>query len=467
MKITRVAFASLAAALFTAAPAHAQWSLNGVKVFYTAGNVGIGTNNPAHQLDVRSPGARAISGTATAGSGTRHGVYGQANSTAGIGVYGLANASSGTNYGVYGKTNSNNGYAGYFEGGRNYMQGRLGLGTKNPSQRLHVAGNAKVTGWIGTDGNAPVELRSHNKTVLRLRHITQTNPVSLKGVNMIGGHETNSIADGAIGATIGGGGGTVLNINQGNTIGANGSYATISGGHSNNATADSAAIAGGNYNTASGNNSFVGAGTLNTAAGASSVVPGGISNVAGGGYSFAAGRRAKANHEGSFVWGDATNDDVASSAANQFTVRSSGGARFFSSADLNNGVTLAAGGGSWQNLSDRNAKENFEKVDGRAILERLAALPMMTWNYKSQDASIRHIGPTAQDFHAAFGIGEDQTRITTTDADGVALAAIQGLHLMLKEREAEIASLRQEKDAQLQALMERLNLLEAKLASHE
>jgi uncharacterized protein YceH (UPF0502 family) len=69
-----------------------------------------------------------------------------------------------------------------------------------------------------------------------------------------------------------------------------------------------------------------------------------------------------------------------------------------------------------------------------------------TWRYKSQDASIRHIGPTAQDFKAAFGVGETDTGIATVDADGVALAAIQGLNQKLnqklEQKEAEIAELK-------------------------
>ena len=74
----------------------------------------------------------------------------------------------------------------------------------------------------------------------------------------------------------------------------------------------------------------------------------------------------------------------------------------------------------------------------------MAELPISTWNYKSQDASIRHMGPMAQDFRAAFGLGTSDTMIDTVDPDGVALAAIQGLHEMLSEKEGEILELRQE-----------------------
>ena len=175
-------------------------------------------------------------------------------------------------------------------------------------------------------------------------------------------------------------------------------------------------------------------------------------------------RRAKAVHDGAFVWGDLTNSDVASFAINTFSVRASGGTKFYSSSGLLTGVELEAGSGTWSDLSDRNVKENFQKVDSREILERLAAIPIETWNYKTQDDSIRHIGLMAQDFHAAFGVGGNKTRITTIDADGVALAAIQGLNQILREKETEIAALRSEKDAQIADLAGRLERLEAMMS---
>jgi hypothetical protein len=75
------------------------------------------------------------------------------------------------------------------------------------------------------------------------------------------------------------------------------------------------------------------------------------------------------------------------------------------------------------------------------ILERLAEIPVSTWNYKTQDKSIRHIGPMAQDFYSAFQVGEDERHITTVDEAGVALAAIQGLYQLLQEKERQITTL--------------------------
>ena len=109
--------------------------------------------------------------------------------------------------------------------------------------------------------------------------------------------------------------------------------------------------------------------------------------------------------------------------------------------------------------SDRNAKENFSPVDAGMILEKVAALPISRWNFRSHGSS-EHIGPMAQDFHAAFGLnGEDDTHIATVDADGVALAAIQGLNQKLtrelKHQEEENAERKRER-AELKKLLQQI-----------
>ena len=105
--------------------------------------------------------------------------------------------------------------------------------------------------------------------------------------------------------------------------------------------------------------------------------------------------------------------------------------------------------------SDRNLKENFAPVSSREVLEKIAAMPISRWNFKG-DAATPHIGPMAQDFHAAFGVGTDDRHIATVDADGVALAAIQGLNQKL---EAEVKS----KDIRIAELEKRLSVIEALL----
>jgi hypothetical protein len=76
------------------------------------------------------------------------------------------------------------------------------------------------------------------------------------------------------------------------------------------------------------------------------------------------------------------------------------------------------------------------------LLDKVAAMPISHWNFKG-DTATPHLGPMAQDFHAAFGLGTDDKHIATVDADGVALAAIQGLNQKLDETRAENAELKQ------------------------
>jgi len=265
--------------------------------------------------------------------------------------------------------------------------------------------------------------------------------------------------------TVGGGENNQAGDNAGTT--SDRPHATVGGGSGNTASGQLATVGGGSSNTASSTQSTVGGGGSNTASGIFATVPGGALNTAEGNYSFSAGRRAKANHLGSFVWADTSDFDFASTAANEFSARSTGGARFVSGIDgagvPNAGVTLAAGGNAWAAISDRSVKANFTSVNGHDVLERLASVPIETWNLKSQDESIRHMGPMAQDFYAAFGLGESDTSITTVDADGVALAAIQGLYELSQEQAARIDAL-EEENASLQ---QRLDSLETRVSALE
>ncbi len=108
-------------------------------------------------------------------------------------------------------------------------------------------------------------------------------------------------------------------------------------------------------------------------------------------------------------------------------MRAAGGVGFYTNAALTTGLRLAPSGSQWLGVSDVNTKENFRDISGEDVLDKIARMPVREWSYKAQDASIRHMGPTAQDFHAAFGLGEDPLRIGTLDADGVALAGVKAL----------------------------------------
>ena len=134
-------------------------------------------------------------------------------------------------------------------------------------------------------------------------------------------------------------------------------------------------------------------------------------------------------------------------SANQFLARASGGVTFYSSPNLKAGVRLAPGSGTWSSLSDRNVKSGIVPVSDDDILARVATLPISEWSYTTE-RGVRHLGPMAQDFYAAFNVGEDDRHITSIDEDGVALAAIKALNAKVSHRDAAIRSL-QRKDAEL------------------
>ena len=129
------------------------------------------------------------------------------------------------------------------------------------------------------------------------------------------------------------------------------------------------------------------------------------------------------------------------------------------------------GDSSWNVLSAKDSKENYTHVDAVHILEQVVELPIERWNYRHQDDSVKHIGPYAEDFHAAFGLhGESNRTISSQDLDGVALAAIQGLTLKLEanleEKQTEIDRLEAEnklQDERFASLEQRLLAMEASM----
>jgi hypothetical protein len=135
----------------------------------------------------------------------------------------------------------------------------------------------------------------------------------------VAGGERNTVASAAQYAAISGG--------SQNHIANNALYATIGGGWTNTASGGYATIGGGLRNVASGADATVGGGHLGTASGFRSTIPGGSINEAAGDYSLAAGRRAKAIHNGTFVWADSQNADISSTTADQVTLRAGGGVR--------------------------------------------------------------------------------------------------------------------------------------------
>src|SRR6185295_14861152 len=114
--------------------------------------------------------------------------------------------------------------------------------------------------------------------------------------------------------------------------------------------------------------------------------------------------------------------------------------------------------------SSREIKQGFAAVDQRALLDRVLALPITTWAYKS-DQNVRHVGPMAEDFYSAFQVGADDKGISVTDSAGVALAAIQGLYSVIAEKDVKLEKVALENADLAQRLARLEALLEAPGAS--
>jgi hypothetical protein len=418
--------------------------------------------------------------------------------------------------------------------------------------------NVSSAQFLGSTNSQSLEFKVGGLRALRLE------PNAFNHPNVIGGSPSNRVDAGVIGAFIGGGGFDALNTSpnrigsgfgviaggDGNIIDTNADSCVIGGGDENHILTRSgqSVIAGGELQIVTNASlSFLGGGfanqigdtfseggvidvpapnTANVIAGGGgnailfgsqegtiggggnnfisnsifATIPGGRLNSAVADYTFAAGRRAKANHVGAFVWADSTDADFASTGTNQFIIRAGGGVGIGTAApatalhvrdigdcqisvesiqsgerwtlqssgtntpgkfgtfqiidrtagasrlliDTNGNVGIGAtptnklqvGGGitctALTQTSDRNAKENFEPVSPREVLNKVAALPITTWNFKELRDG-RHMGPMAQDFYAAFRLGGSDKTITSVDPDGVALAAIQGLNQKLED----------------------------------
>lgn len=170
-------------------------------------------------------------------------------------------------------------------------------------------------------------------------------------------------------------------------------------------------------------------------------------------YSMAMGYRASTNgHTGAKVFGDAsTTDSIEAVANNEFAVRAAGGFRFRTNATLTTGCNLPAGSGVFSCASSRDFKENFKNVNEDEVLDKLAALPLTTWNYKDDPKKTAHLGPMAQDFYSSYRLGENDTSIGVQDLAGVALAATKALN----RRTEEVKALREEV-AEMKKELERL-----------
>lgn len=255
-------------------------------------------------------------------------------------------------------------------------------------------------------------------------------------------------------------------------------YGSVAFGNNNTATS-SGSVAMGGYSAARGSRSMamgsssVANGDYSVAMGYQSIANGGQSVAIGDEaqtsdrYALALGSQAKATSYAGVAIGwkastgtisqggmilnaeyTASGDGPTLQGTSQFAAR----ARHFWFGDDNN-ITYNTGnlietstgayltdGGTWTNSSDSTKKEHYRPVDGEALLSTLQTLPVRTWTYKAEPDSVRHMGPTAQEFRAAFGLGSSEKAISTVDIDGVNMRAIQAL-------EQRTRTLRQENEA--------------------
>lgn len=224
----------------------------------------------------------------------------------------------------------------------------------------------------------------------------------------------------------------------------------------------------GRNNVMRGLNGFVGGYDSKTQSSTSSYVPSfafGYRSEARSstGSDYALGYYARTGgYEGCFVLADYSpfrtsfvDDSLVSTARNQFSARFAGGYRLYTTAATPGsnpgqgtpvGVQLTAGANAWTVLSDSTQKERIILADGNRFLDRIGRMRLGSWNYKGQSAdTMRHYGPMAQDFFAAFGhdaVGRsgNATSINQADFDGVNLIAIQALYRRVQALEAENAS---------------------------
>jgi Chaperone of endosialidase len=128
----------------------------------------------------------------------------------------------------------------------------------------------------------------------------------------------------------------------------------------------------------------------------------------------------------------------------------------------NTAVTVIEGQVAFTFPSDKTKKENFQQVDGEAVLDKIRGFELSSWNFIGHDPKeFRHYGPMAQDFFAAFGhdgVGQigSETTINSGDMAGILMIAVQALEKRtaeLKQKEERIAVL----ESRLEALELRNN----------
>ena len=199
----------------------------------------------------------------------------------------------------------------------------------------------------------------------------------------------------------------------------------------------------------------------------------GYSSTADANYSMALGYRASTNGQvGSIVIATGnpviTSDSLEAGFQNEMLIRASGGIRIRSNVALSNGCNIGASGTSWVCSSSRALKENYAPVDGEDLLRRIRGVELNRWTLRDDPARTPHIGPFAEDFYAAFGVGADPGAIGHQDIDGVNFGGVKALDartLQMQSRMDEQARQIEQLQADKAALEARIQRLEALLTA--
>jgi len=195
----------------------------------------------------------------------------------------------------------------------------------------------------------------------------------------------------------------------------------------------------------------------------------GYRTTANNDYSVALGYRASNNtHTGTMAMGDeSTTDSVRNQADNEFRIRYNGGIRLRVSPAANSNTPGSAGNvgcditvavPSWTCASSRTLKHNYLAIDGEDVLVRMRGVPITRWTMIADSTNVQHLGPVAEDFFDAFGLGLGRTTIGLGDIDGVMFAGVKALEQRtrdlrealtgktaeLEEVKADLAALRKE-----------------------
>ena len=427
--------------------------------------IGAGRNNMIlsnGEYSVISGGRENVIGTGAAyaqvGGGERNRVHGGFHGTIAGGGANSIHATSATIGGGTSNSIETNAYESVVAGGFGNIIHTNALRSAIAGGAFHEIGVGAESSFVGGG--------TRNKAGSNAVHTT------------ISGGSNNSVERGATYSFVGGG--------KLHTIRPDSAHATIAGGDGNIAAGEAPAIGGGTLNEVETGTTYAtiagGGGNRITAGSFSSTIAGGYLNQVSGNFSLAAGNRAQANHSGTFAWAGGNTLSYASIFPNSFNIYASNGvsmdygpqsaaqprgARYVYIGPVNSGLTIQVwngarltDGGIWTNASDKHRKTDFQGVDPRDVLEKLVGLSVGHWRYTNEDAGVKHLGPVAQDFQNTFGLGTDDKSIGTVDADGVALAAIQGLNQKLQEelkrRDAENAELRERVDKLERLVMSRL-----------